>query len=135
MTKLFHAANIQVFRELVSIYITDCYTIITESSCLLGVSLLCEQTLFLFSYLEINFVADVRNQIPLRLFLLLHSFFHCIDRNAFRCAYPHSVSFRENSWDTLFLLIRKLIETSPFIDGLNRLVYALLSSKTMSFSS
>ena len=62
MTKLFHAANIQVFRELVSIYITDCYTIITESSCLLGVSLLCEQTLFLFSYLEINFVADVRNQ-------------------------------------------------------------------------
>ena len=62
MTKLFHAANIQVFRELVSIYITDCYTIITESSCLLGVGLLCEQTLFLFSYLEINFVADVRNQ-------------------------------------------------------------------------
>ena len=62
MTKLFHAANIQVFRELVSIYITDCYTIITESSCLLGVNLLCEQTLFLFSSLEINFVADVRNQ-------------------------------------------------------------------------
>lgn len=51
MTKLFHAANIQVFRELVSIYITDCYTIITESSCPLDVSLLCEQT---FSYLVLQ---------------------------------------------------------------------------------
>ena len=32
---------------------------------------------------------------------LLHSFFHCIDRNAFRCAYPHSV-FSEKTRGILF---------------------------------
>ena len=55
-------------------------------------------------------------------FFLLRLFFHCIDRNAFPVRIPTFSIFRENSWDTLFLLIRKLMETSPFIDGLNRLV-------------
>ena len=36
-------------------------------------------------------------------FLLLRLFFHCIHRNAFRCAYLHSVSL-ERTRETLFLI-------------------------------
>ncbi len=70
---------------------------------------------------------------PVFFFYYTRSFIVLIEMHS--GAHTHIQYFQRKTRGYSFLIDPKLIETSPFIDGLNRLVYALLSSKTMSFSS